>query len=691
MRKFPWFEIILAIVFMTIQFYAAFSDAWNFPNAWFTRDDAYYYFKVAQNISEGLGSTFDGIHSTNGYHPLWLLINIPIFTLARFDLILPLRVLLIVMSLINVATAILLYRLISGAMSRPVGMLAAIYWAFNPTLQTLFYQTGLESGIALLAVVALLYMLYKSEQHRAGKEIGLRQIAWLGVAASLVVFSRLDLIFFAGIMGFWIVFRGTPLRYFLPLDILAILVSTLLAFILRLGIAEYYQVSITAFIMIGAGLAVQIPVFYFFDLYQRPAGLQPIKTLRNILLAVTFGSAATFAILETGSVLRVLPAFSPVIFSLYILFILIFVILSRAAAYGFREAIPGPPPTRPIEMLRDRWKAWLKEGAVYYGIVGGTLSIYMLWNKLAFGTFSPVSGQIKRWWGSFESNVYGGAARNLSSFFMLNPVSGFNAWSPFTDMWKEWTNKIFYADSEAIPSAIWQRNFLISLVGVLIVLYGILLLKRNKSKRAIFQTGLIPLGVASWIQILSYNSTGYASLKEWYWLTEQVLYVVVLALLTNLLFGLIRKLQPAGNQLSWALVGAVGILAIWGYWKDTSKKMPYRKTAADAPYIEALPFLEERTRPGDIIGMTGGGNFGYFIRGRIIVNMDGLINSYDYFIASKNGAGADYLYDSGMRYVFANPDIMNQPPYRRQYMNRLELVAEWGGKDLMRLLPNPRP
>src|SRR5215475_3514123 len=97
-KQLPWFEIILIVVFMSIQIYAALSDGYNFPNTWFSRDDAYYYFKVAQNISEGHGSTFDGIHPTNGYHPLWMLICIPIFALARFDLILPLRVLLLVMS-----------------------------------------------------------------------------------------------------------------------------------------------------------------------------------------------------------------------------------------------------------------------------------------------------------------------------------------------------------------------------------------------------------------------------------------------------------------------------------------------------------------------------------------------------------------------------------------------------------------
>ena len=98
MKRFHWFEISLITIIMAVHLYAAFSAPHNFSMRWFTRDDAYYYFKVAQNITEGHGSSFDGINATNGYHPLWMAICIPIFSLARFDLILPLRILLVVMA-----------------------------------------------------------------------------------------------------------------------------------------------------------------------------------------------------------------------------------------------------------------------------------------------------------------------------------------------------------------------------------------------------------------------------------------------------------------------------------------------------------------------------------------------------------------------------------------------------------------
>src|SRR5512143_1057888 len=144
-KRIRWFEIALVTVYLSATFYAAFSDAYNLPNRWFIRDDAYYYFKVAQNISEGHGSTFDGVNPTNGYHPLWMLICIPIFALARFDLILPLRILLLVMSGLSVATGILLYRLLGRIFTPAIGALAALFWVFSYDVFNILYQNGLES------------------------------------------------------------------------------------------------------------------------------------------------------------------------------------------------------------------------------------------------------------------------------------------------------------------------------------------------------------------------------------------------------------------------------------------------------------------------------------------------------------------------------------------------------------------
>jgi hypothetical protein len=83
--------------------------------------------------------------------------------------------------------------------------------------------------------------------------------------------------------------------------------------------------------------------------------------------------------------------------------------------------------------------------------------------------------------------------------------------------------------------------------------------------------------------------------------------------------------------------------------------------------------------------MTGGGNVGYFIHDRTIINMDGLINSYPYFQALKARQAGVYLEEIGLDYVLANPAILDQQPYKGQFNEYMEPLNVWyGGKQLMR-------
>ena len=235
MKKTKLFELILIIAIMAGAFYAAFSDAHNFPNRWFTRDDAYYYFKVAQNISEGLGSTFDGVNLANGYHPLWMLVNIPIFALARFDLVLPLRILLLLMAAMHAASAILLYRIISRTLSAQVGTFVALFWAFSIYIHETVVQYGLETG---LTVFTLLLFLYQVQKFNRAEEQTPKQITQLALLAVLVMFSRLDTVFLVLLFGVYLIFRKTYLRYLLLADIFGAVLFGFLTILMRVGVKD---------------------------------------------------------------------------------------------------------------------------------------------------------------------------------------------------------------------------------------------------------------------------------------------------------------------------------------------------------------------------------------------------------------------------------------------------------------------
>jgi hypothetical protein len=119
--------------------------------------------------------------------------------------------------------------------------------------------------------------------------------------------------------------------------------------------------------------------------------------------------------------------------------------------------------------------------------------------------------------------------------------------------------------------------------------------------------------------------------------------------------------------------------------------MTYNEWTQDQPTNDIAAFLEEHTKPGSIIGMTGGGNAGYFIKDRTVVNMDGLINSHEYFQLLKEKNAGKYLADMGMNYILANINILNGSPYKGQYTPYTEWTdINYGGKNLLRYHPVPQ-
>ena len=681
MKRFPWFETILILVVMSISLYAALSDAQNLSWRWFTRDDAYYYFKVAQNITEGHGSTFDGIDVTNGYHPLWMLVCIPIFALARFDLILPLRVLLLVMSGLSVATAILLYRLIGRIFVPGLGAAAALFWVFNHHIFATLYQNGLESGMAALFVVLLVYKLYQFELSWRKHPVSRQQIATLAVIAMLTMFSRLDLVFFAALVGLWIIFRGHLLRFFLPLDSTAIIILTILAIMLRVGLVGYYESVDVALAMAIVGLIVKIPSAFLFGLYQHSTVLRPGEFIKRLILFGLTSSVVTgILVLAIQKLGWAQGSFSRIIILIDLGLAFLYFGTSRFMFLGLRKTSPFSfdPGEKPLNDLRDCWKKWIAEGGIYYSIVLGALGIYMGWSKLVFGTTSPVSGQIKQWWASLPGRAYGGSSRDILSFFGLSYITEENAWSPVSGFLGHWAENMYRILK---IEDVWRYLILLCLFAILF--YLILLTNRNKGKNAITQLCLIPLLGGAWLQVLYYNALKYAGHKEWYWVAQLIIIVLALSLILGMVYTWIRRI-PYISLLAWGFAAYVGVSMGFSFWNTIHRSMPYHHWSANAPFMDIVPLLEEHTEPGSIIGLTGGGNVGYFIHDRIIVNMDGLINSYAYFQALKTRTGGEYLQNIGLDYVLANPVILDQQPYKGQFNEYLEPVnVYYGGKQLM--------
>jgi hypothetical protein len=304
-------------------------------------------------------------------------------------------------------------------------------------------------------------------------------------------------------------------------------------------------------------------------------------------------------------------------------------------------------------------------------------------NLVMFNTTSPVSGQIKRWWGSHESLVYGGAARTKLDFFAINPETDFNAWVPFT--WRA-IGFISGLPPFYLWYTWWQNKYVVGIIAIIAVCLIFFAVDRKYSSRSACALGIIPLIAASGIQVFSYNMTGYAGVQSWYWIAQFITVLLSAALFIDY-FAHHALNVKGGSVFLWLITAALGINMAIPHMGYVIANMPYGYFKADTPYMDALPFLESRTEPGSLIGMTGGGNAGYFIQGRTIINMDGLVNSFEYFKALQSGHAADYFAAHGLDYIFANPDILEGAPYRGQFTGKYVKLDRYGGKVLMKFTP----
>ena len=155
-------------------------------------DDALYYFAIARNLAHGYGMSFDGIHPTNGMHPLWLLLITPIFALhltqwgfIHATLLLQTALDTLIIWLIGSTV----YDLLPGTRvsnRKTAASVAAVIYALS-TLVIIRSINGMEATLA-----ALVFVLWLRAYIRAAS--GLRWTDWtvLGFVTGLLLLARTD-------------------------------------------------------------------------------------------------------------------------------------------------------------------------------------------------------------------------------------------------------------------------------------------------------------------------------------------------------------------------------------------------------------------------------------------------------------------------------------------------------------------
>lgn len=161
-------------------------------------DDAFYYFGVARHIAAGDGSTFNSIDLTNGYHPLWLLLLVPIFAVTdgRGAFV----GVTVLSGVFFILSGLLLTRLGKLVKNFELVAISAAPLLLAGTVGPTFWFAGMETGLLLTTLLALAVVYVRSDG-LARKELSTKNSVAFGVLLAIAVLARLDTVFIAAALS----------------------------------------------------------------------------------------------------------------------------------------------------------------------------------------------------------------------------------------------------------------------------------------------------------------------------------------------------------------------------------------------------------------------------------------------------------------------------------------------------------
>lgn len=152
----------------------------------YTADDMYYYLKIADNLQQKGVLSFDGEIPTNGFHPLYLGLLRPLFSVVS-DAGNRIRAASLMLVLVDLITALLLYLLMAKLKFPTGGALLSAIWLCSPFAAHLA-TNGMESVLAGTGLVmcCLSFVAMRSEPDKIVPRL------FFGFSLAFVFLARTD-------------------------------------------------------------------------------------------------------------------------------------------------------------------------------------------------------------------------------------------------------------------------------------------------------------------------------------------------------------------------------------------------------------------------------------------------------------------------------------------------------------------
>ena len=178
-------------------------------------DDAFYYFTVSRNTALGRGISFDGINPTNGFHPLWMVLLIPVFAMLKEPA--SIRAALLIGAALNVTAGIVIYLFLRDSLRQarliavPMALLVLAGWMFSPYIVRQSVN-GMETSLSILLLATAIFITMRLQIERATSLVAV-SLVW-----GLVLLSRTDMFLF-WIPAMTFIFLKKPNQNFKPIVI----------------------------------------------------------------------------------------------------------------------------------------------------------------------------------------------------------------------------------------------------------------------------------------------------------------------------------------------------------------------------------------------------------------------------------------------------------------------------------------
>ena len=137
------------------------------------------------------GFTFDGIHATNGFQPLWLLLLVAVFKFVPGD-VWPLRVVALVEAALIAAAAAGIFRVLRGRIGTGPALAAGISIVALPGSPSVF-RAGMESGL-LLWLFVIIWRRWLALAEPEAEVPSRRRCLSLGLLCGLAFLTRIEAI-----------------------------------------------------------------------------------------------------------------------------------------------------------------------------------------------------------------------------------------------------------------------------------------------------------------------------------------------------------------------------------------------------------------------------------------------------------------------------------------------------------------